>query len=63
LEQISAIRNEQRKREEEAEEEGNEKLTISGEPFNLGDLDVHNIEEPKLDLLPDLIIDDIEILE
>ena len=26
-------------------------------------LDIHNIEEPKLDLLPDLLIDEIEVLE
>ena len=61
LEEISVMRNEQRKRELE-EEEDNEKLTISDQPFTL-DLDLHNIEEPKLDLLPDLLIDDIEVLE
>jgi hypothetical protein len=62
LEEISAIRNEQRKREQE-DEEDNIKLTISDQPFNLDNLDVHNIEEPKLDLLPDLLIDEIEVLE
>jgi hypothetical protein len=39
------------------------KLNISDQSFNLDNLDIHNIEEPKLDLLPDLLIDDIEILE
>jgi hypothetical protein len=62
LEEISAIRNEQRKREAE-DEDDSMRLTISDQPFNLDGLDVHNIEEPKLDLLPDLLIDEIEILD
>jgi len=63
LEQISEIRNKQRKMEEEEEEDDNVKLTISDQVFNLDSLDVHNIEEPKVELLPDLLIDDIEVLE
>jgi len=62
LEEISVIRNEQRKRESE-DDDDNVKITISDQSFNLDNLDVHNIEEPKLDLLPDLLIDEIEILE
>jgi hypothetical protein len=62
LEEISAIRNEQRKREQD-EEDDNVKLSISDQSFTLDNLDVHNIEEPKLDLLPDLLIDEIEVLE
>jgi hypothetical protein len=62
LEEISAIRNEQRKREQE-DEDDNVKLNISDQPFTLDNLDVHNIDEPKLDLLPDLLIDEIEVLE
>jgi hypothetical protein len=62
LEQISQMRSEQRKIDEE-EDDDNIKLNISGESFNLDSLDVHNIEEPQLDLLPDLLIDDIEVLE
>lgn len=62
LEEISAMRNEQRKMED-GNDDSNEKLTISGENFNLDSLDIHNIEEPKLDLLPDLIIDDVEVLD
>jgi hypothetical protein len=62
LEEISQIRYQQRKAEEE-EEDDNEKLKISDQPFNLDVLDVHNIEEPKMELLPDLLIDDIEVLE
>ncbi len=61
LEEISAMRNEQRKREQE--DDDNIKLSISDQPFSLDNLDVHNIEEPKLDLLPDLLIDEIEVLE
>jgi hypothetical protein len=62
LEEISSIRNEQRKRETEDDDE-NIKLKISDQSFDLDNLDVHNIEEPKLDLLPDLLIDEIEVLE
>ena len=61
LEELSAIRNEQRKRE--LEEDDNGKLSISDQDFTLDNLDIHTIEEPKLDLLPDLLIDEIEILE
>jgi GTP:adenosylcobinamide-phosphate guanylyltransferase len=63
LEEISAIRNEQRKRESEDDDDINAKLQISDQSFNLDNLDIHNIEEPKLDLLPDLLIDEIEVLE
>ena len=63
LEEISNIRNEQRKREYEEEDDDNIKLNISDQDFSLDNLDVHNIEEQKLDLLPDLLIDEIEILE
>ena len=62
LEEISQLRNQQRKMDEE-EEDDNVKLKISDQVFNLDTLDVHNIEEPRLELLPDLLIDDIEILE
>lgn len=62
LEEISVIRNEQRKRESE-DDDNNIKLNISDQSFNLDNLDIHNIEEPKLDLLPDLLIDEIEVLE
>ena len=61
LEEISAMRNQQRKMDEDDDE--NVKLSISDQEFNLDNLDIHNIEEPKLDLLPDLLIDEIEVLE
>jgi hypothetical protein len=62
LEEISQMRNHQRKMEEE-DDDDNIKLNISSESFNLDTFDVHNIEEPRLDLLPELLIDDIEVLE
>ncbi len=61
LEEISQMRYQQRRAEDE--EDDNEKLKISDQPFSLDSLDVHNIEEPKMELLPDLLIDDIEVLE
>jgi hypothetical protein len=48
---------------DEEEDDNNAKLKISDQVFNLDSLDVHNIEEPRLELLPDLLIDDIEVLE
>jgi hypothetical protein len=62
LEQISEIRSKQRKQDEE-DDDDNVKITISNQPVSLDLLDVHNIEEPKLDLLPDLLLDEIEILD
>lgn len=61
LEEISEMRAQQRKQEEENDDDDNEKITISTESFNLDNVD--NIEEPKMELLPDLIIDDVIILD
>lgn len=63
LEEISELRNQQRKMEMENDDDDISKLNITDQPFNLDVLDIHNIEEPQLELLPDLIIDDIEVLE
>ena len=64
LEEISDLRYQQRKMEEEDDDDNNSKLNISGETFTLDNLDVHNIEEPPLELsLPDLLMDEIEVLE
>lgn len=63
LEEISIMRNEQRKREAEDDDDNNLKLNITDQDFTLDSLDINNIEEPKLDLLPDLLIDEIEVLE
>jgi hypothetical protein len=65
LEEISEIRNNQRKLEtddDDDDDDNNVKLNISDQSISLNDLDVHNIDEPKLELLPDLLIDDIEVL-
>ncbi len=65
LEQISEQRNIQRKLESEddMDDSNNFKLNISNEDVELDNLDVHIINEPELETLPDLIIDDIEVLE
>ena len=59
LEEISVLRNMQRKMEEE---EDNEKLKISDEEVSLGNLDIHVINPPEIKLDSDLLLDDIEIL-
>ena len=59
LEEISALRNMQRKMEED---EDDEKLKISDVEVSLGNLDVHIINPPEVKLEPDLLLDDIEIL-
>ena len=64
LEQISEQRNIQRKLESDDDDENeNIKLNISDEIAELDNLDVHIINEPELEMLPDLIIDDVEILD
>jgi len=64
LEEISSMRNEQRKLESGDEDDDDDvpKLSISTENIVLGELDIHNIEEPKLNIIPDLLIDEIEVL-
>jgi hypothetical protein len=66
LEEISEQRYQQRKLETDDEDNGNqnqnERLNISDQTVDLTHLDIHNIEPPELTLLPDLLIDDIEIL-
>ena len=57
----------QQRRLEEAEADSttnmSDKLHISDQSFSLDTLDVHSIEEPALELLPDLLMDEIEVLE
>jgi len=64
LEEISEIRAQQRKLSDTDDEDDNEnvKLNISNESVDLGALDIHTIYEPKLELLPDLLLDEIEVL-
>jgi hypothetical protein len=60
LEQLSEERNQQRKLEND--DDDTDKIKISDQPYTLSNLDIHTIEEPKIDLFPDLL-QDIEILE
>jgi hypothetical protein len=61
LDELSKIRSLQRKLESDDEDE-NIRLNISEQPVELNELDVHVIDPPDLNLLPDLLIDDIEVL-
>jgi hypothetical protein len=63
LEQISVIRNEQRKLES-SEDEDDERLNISDQSVELGAMDIQVIDNPatSMELMPDLLIDDIEVL-
>jgi len=72
LEELSELRYNQRKLETDADGDDDyesnaqsrlEKLNISDELASLDALDVHVINEPELETLPDLIIDDIELLD
>jgi hypothetical protein len=59
LEEISTLRNIQRKMDEE---EDDDKLQISDQDIELGNLDIHVIGQPGVQLEPDLLLDDIEVL-
>jgi hypothetical protein len=61
LEEISARRNLERKKEEEEENE-NEKLLISNDDISLDGLDIHIINPPEVKLDPNILLDEIEIL-
>ena len=61
LEEISNLRNIQRKIDEEGSDD-DEKLTISDELVDLNSLDVHVIGEKMLELDPNFLLDDIEFL-
>ena len=67
LEELSELRYNQRKLETDDDNDYGEntitKLNISDEIASLDALDVHVINEPELETLPDLIIDDIELLD
>uniref|UniRef100_A0A6C0LB34 Uncharacterized protein n=1 Tax=viral metagenome TaxID=1070528 RepID=A0A6C0LB34_9ZZZZ len=66
LEEISQIRNAQRKLDEQADEDEDEsqniKIKIFDEGAKLDNLDIHTIEEPSLNLNSDLLLGDIEVL-
>jgi hypothetical protein len=65
LEEISEMRYKQRKLETDDDDDFGfqPKLQISNEDVNFDSLDVHIIGEPELETLPDLVIDDIELLD
>jgi len=64
LEEISEIRALQRKLEsDDSDDTENVKLNISEHSADLNNLDIHVIDPPELNLLPDLLIDDIEVLD
>ena len=67
LEEISQIRNAQRKLDEsesddDSEDTPNVKLKIFDDSASLDNLDIHNIDPPSLNLNSDLLLDDIEVL-
>jgi len=65
LEEISSMRNAQRKQAEEShddDDDENVRLRILDENVTLDNLDVHNIEFPELRLEPDFLLDDVEVL-
>jgi hypothetical protein len=59
LEEISKMRNEQRKQDEEDDDEV---LKISDESVDLGSLDVHVIGQPEIKLDDSFLLNDVEIL-
>jgi hypothetical protein len=62
LELLNKQRAEQSRLQDDDDDDDNIKLNISDQSVSLTDFDVHVMDEPKLELLPDLLIDDIEIL-
>ena len=66
LEEISNLRNTQRKLEEDNDNDddatGNVRLNILDEPFEMNNLDVQVINPSPLQLENDILLDDIEIL-
>lgn len=65
LESISNIRNEQRKLETDDDDDdnnSNSRIHITNDAVKLDNLDVHDIEPQTIEIIPDLLIDDIEVL-
>ncbi len=64
LDYISNMRGEQRRLEEANDDsDDNIRLNISNESVSLDSLGLISIEEPKIELLPDLLLDEIEVLD
>jgi hypothetical protein len=62
LELLNKQRAELRSLDDDDDDDGNIRLNISDQSVSLTDFDVQVMDEPKLELLPDLLIDDIEVL-
>jgi hypothetical protein len=64
LEEISELRNKQRREEEDDDEIFNSKIKINDTPVNLTELDIHDLSvKPKINLeMSDPILDDVEVL-
>jgi hypothetical protein len=63
LEQISNERYAQRRLESEGDDDDNMKLTIfDDQPISLDNLDVQTIQPDEITLLPDLLLEEVEIL-
>jgi hypothetical protein len=61
LEMINKQRAEQHKYDDD-DDGDNVKLNISDQSISLSDFDVHVMDEQKIELLPDLLLDEIEVL-
>jgi hypothetical protein len=62
LEMLNKQRAEQNKYDDDDDDGDNIKLNISDQSVSLSDFDVHVMDEPKIELLPDLLLDEIEVL-
>ena len=62
LEMINKQRAEQHKYDDDDDDGDNVKLNISNQSVSLSDFDVHVMDEEKIELLPDLLLDEIEVL-
>ena len=62
LEQVSIERNEQRKLESDDDNDDSVRLKIFDDPITLDNLDIHTINPPMLETIPDLLLDDIEVI-
>ena len=60
LEELSNLRNEQRRQDEAEDDE--DKLKIFDEEITLDNMDIHNIDMPEIQLSPDDLLSDIEVL-
>jgi hypothetical protein len=61
LEMLNKQRAEQHKYDDD-DDDDNIKLNISNQSVSLSDFDIHVMDEPKMELLPDLLLDEIEVL-